>query len=150
VENAPSQTSSANRDNWLTWRISFCLIAVALFAVFWQVIVGAHTFFYRDVGALGYPMDFFQKESLSHVQLPLWDPYNHCGVPFLAQWGRWYPFSFLAQVFPLSWFSNVSMIVHLFWGGVGMYWLCRRWQTGVFGSTFAAMAFVFNGVTLSC
>lgn len=137
-------------NNWLTPRISISLIAVALVAVFWQVIIGADVFFYRDAGALGYPMEFFQKQSLAHGQLPLWDPYNHCGVPFLAQWGRWYPISFLGQILPLAWFTNVSIILHLFWGGAGMYWLCRRWQVGQFGSTFAAIAFIFNGVTFSC
>lgn len=140
----------SGRSPWLTPRISFGLIALALAAVFWRVIIGSHAFFYRDAGALGYPMDFFQKESLSNGQLPLWDPYSHCGVPFLAQWGRWYPVSFLAQILPLAWFANFSMIAHLFWGGAGMYWLCRRWQIGVFGATFAAVAFLFNGATFSC
>jgi hypothetical protein len=147
-ENSGADASSGSR--WLTPRITFSLLAIALVAVFWNVIIGSHTFFYRDAGSLGFPMDFYQKESFAQGHLPLWDPYNHCGVPFLAQWGRWYPVSFLGQILPLPWFTNVSVILHLFWRGIGMFWLCRRWQLGAFGSTFAAMAFIFNGVTFSC
>jgi hypothetical protein len=142
--------TTLNRENWLTPRISFLLIAITLLVVFWRVIFGADVFFYRDAGAFGYPMDFYESQSLAHGQLPLWNPYDHCGVPFLAQWGRWYPVSFLSLILPVAWFASLTMVAHLFWGGMGMYWLCRRWQVGVYGATFAGVAYIFNGATLSC
>lgn len=145
----PSEAAPVH-DGWLTPRISILILAAALIVVFWKTLVGINTFFYRDFGALGYPIDFYQHESLAHGQLPLWNPYSHCGVPFLAQWGRWYPVSFLGQALPVAWFASLFVVMHLFWGGVGVFWLCRRWQISLFGATFAAIAFIFNGVTLSC
>ena len=35
-------------------------------------------------------------------------------------------------------------------GGCGMYALTRRWGAGGFAASFAGMAYVFNGVSLSC
>jgi len=146
---APGAAPSS-QDGWLKPRTFLLILATVLVVVFWKALVGIDTFFYRDFGALGYPIDFYQHESLAHGHLPLWDPYSHCGVPFLAQWGRWYPISFVGQVLPPAWFANLFVVLHLFWGGAGVYWLCRRWQIGPLGAMFAAIAFTFNGVTMSC
>ena len=135
---------------WLTTRSFLLVLAAALIVIFPQVTLGLHTFFYRDFGALGYPGVFFMHESLLHGELPLWDPYSHCGVPFLAQMGQWYPPAWLCYFLPLPWAENFSMLAHLWLGGFGMFWLLRRWNIGNFAAAFAGFAFVFNGVTLSC
>jgi len=140
----------SNDTGWLTTRSFLLLLAAALFAAFPQVILGTHTFFYRDFGALGYPGAVFNHDSLLRGELPLWDPYSHCGVPWLAQMGSWYPVQWLCYFLPLPWSENFIMLAHLWFGGFGMFWLLRRWNLGSFAAAFAAFAFVFNGVTLSC
>jgi hypothetical protein len=135
---------------WLTTRRFLLVLAAAIFAAFPQVALGVRTFFYRDFGALGYPGAIFMRDSLLHGELPLWNPYSHCGVPYLAQMGQWYPPAWLCYFLPLPWAENFSMLAHLWWGGFGMFWLLRRWNIGNFPAAFASFAFVFNGVTLSC
>jgi len=135
---------------WLTTRTFLLILAAALIFAFPRVALGLHTFFYRDFGALGYPGSIFMRTSLLQGTLPLWDPYNHCGAPYLAQMGQWYPPAWLGCFLPLPWAENFSMLAHLWWGGFGLFWLARRWGMGNFASAFAGMAYVFNGVTLSC
>jgi hypothetical protein len=139
-----------NDAEWLTKRQFLLLLAAALIVTFPQVALGLHTFFYRDFGALGYPGAIFMRDSLLHGELPLWNPYSHCGVPYLAQMGQWYPPAWLCYFLPLPWSANFLMLAHLWFGGFGMFWLLRRWGIGNFAASFAGFAFVFNGVTLSC
>jgi hypothetical protein len=142
--------SKTNDAGWLTTRCYLLLLAAALLAAFPGVTLGTHTFFYRDFGALGYPGAVFNHDSLLRGELPLWNPYSHCGVPWLAQMGSWYPVQWLCYFLPLPWSENFFMLVHLWFGGFGMFWLLRRWKLGTFPAAFAAFAFVFNGVVLSC
>jgi hypothetical protein len=44
---------------------------------------------------------------------------------------------------------GVLLLAHLFWAGLGMFWLSRRWGASGFAASFAGVAFVFNGVMLS-
>jgi hypothetical protein len=140
----------SNGADWLTTRSFLLLLAAALLAAFPKVTLGFHTFFYRDFGALGYPGAVFTRDSLFRGELPLWNPYGHCGVPWLAQMGAWYPPGWVCYLLPLPWSENFPMLAHLAFGGVGMFWLMRRWNVGTFSAAFAAFAFVFNGVTFSC
>src|SRR5581483_11990280 len=142
--------SKLNEAPWLTTRAFLLLLAAALLAAFPKVALGLNTFFYRDFGALGYPGAIFMRDSLLRGEFPLWNPYSHCGVPWLAQMGQWYPPSLLSIFFPLPWAQNFLMLAHLWFGGWGMFWLLRHWNVENFAATFAAFAFVFNGVSLSC
>jgi hypothetical protein len=139
------------RDSeWLTTRTFLLLLAAALLAVFPEITLGLHTFFYRDFGGFSYPGRVFVRDSLGHGQLPLWNPYCHCGVPWLAQMGQWYPPMWICYVLPLPWAESFLVLAHLWFGGFGIFWLLRRWNIGSFAAAFAAFAFVFNGVSFSC
>ena len=70
---------------WLTPGRFVMLLAVALLAAFPLVLLGLHSFFYRDYGVLGYPFISHFHESFWHGEWPLWNPYSNCGAPFLDQ-----------------------------------------------------------------
>ena len=61
------------------------LLGLLIFASFPQVLLGLQTFVVRDFGFFAYPLALFQRECFGRGELPLWNPYNNCGVPFLAQ-----------------------------------------------------------------
>jgi hypothetical protein len=148
----PSRIRDANPDGseWLTLRLFLLVLAAALVAAFPRVALGLDTFFCRDFGALGYPGVIFLRDSLARGELPLWDPYSHCGVPYLAQMGQWYPPTWLCCFLPLPWAVNFLMLAHLWFGGFGVFWLLHRWRVGNYAAAFGGFAFVFNGVMLSC
>ena len=144
----PAPVPEAN-EFWTARRLLLVLTLVLL-AVFPKVVAGATTFFFRDYGALGYPGAVYFQQCLYHGELPQWNTYSHCGVPYLGQMGQWYLPNWLFILLPLPWAVNISVLLHLLLGGWGMYALTRRWGIGGFAASFAALAYMFNGVSLSC
>ncbi len=138
-------------DPWFTpWRFAL-LLALLIFAAFPQVLLGLQTFVVRDFGFFAYPLAHFQQECFRHGELPFWDPYNNCGVPFLAQWNTMplYPPALIYLLLPLQWSLSFFCLLHLWFAGFGMYFLARRWTSNSFAAAFAGVAFAFNGLTLN-
>jgi hypothetical protein len=127
------------------------LLGLLVIASFPQVILGWQTFVARDYGFFAYPLAHFQKECFWRGELPFWDPYNNCGIPLLAQWNTMplYPPSLIYLLLPLSWSLSFFCLLHLWFGGIGMYFLARKWTGNDFAGAFAGTAFAFSGLTLN-
>jgi hypothetical protein len=137
--------------DWFTPVRFGILLALLIFAAFPQVLLGLQTFVVRDYGFFAYPLAHFQQECFRHGELPFWDPYNNCGVPFLAQWNTMplYPPALIYLLLPLQWSLSFFCLLHLWFAGFGMYFLARRWIGNSFAAAFAGVAFAFNGLTLN-
>lgn len=146
-----SDTADSRAFNGFTPLRFGLLLALLIFAMFPQVLLGVQTFVVRDYAFFAYPLAHFQRECFWHGQLPLWDPYNDCGTPFLAQWNTMplYPGALIYLLLPLSWSLSFFCLLHLWFAGFGMYQLARRWTGGNFAAAFAGVAFAFNGLTLN-
>jgi hypothetical protein len=139
------------QNGWFT-PLKFALaLALLVFAAFPQVLSGLQTFVVRDYGFFAYPLAHFQQECFRHHQLPLWNPYNNCGVPFLAQWNTMplYPPTLIYLLLPLPWSLGFFCLLHLWFAGMGTFYLARRWTNNSFAAAFAGVAFAFNGLTLN-
>jgi uncharacterized membrane protein YobD (UPF0266 family) len=139
-------------DTWLKPRWFATLLAVLTLASYPQIFFGVQTFVYRDFGFFTYPVAYFQRECFWHGEIPLWNPLNYCGTPFLAQWNTQvlYPPAVFYLIFPLSWSLGVFCVLHLFWGGLGMFFLARHWTQNYFAAAFAGIVFAFNGLSENC
>lgn len=125
----------------------------ALFGVcFGSVLLGARTFYFRDFSLFGYPLAAYLHDRFWAGELPLWNPYNNCGLPFLAQWNTMalYPGSLFYQLLPLPWSLNVFCLAHLALGGFGMRRLIFYWTQNRFASDAAGLLFTMNGLALNC
>src|SRR5437588_10907732 len=136
---------------WLTPGRFAGVLALLIFATFPAVLLGKQTFFFRDFGLFSYPVAYFQRESFWRGELPMWNPFNYCGVPFLAQWNTMalYPPALIYLLLPLTWSLPFFCVVHLFWGGLGMYWLARTWTWHQLAAALAGVIFAFNGLALN-
>ena len=146
-----SETSESRAFNWFTpLRFGF-LLALLIFVAFPQVLLGLQTFVVRDYGFFAYPLAHFQQDCFRRGELPFWNPYNNCGVPFLAQWNTMplYPPSLIYLLLPLTWSLSFFCLLHLWFAGFGMYFLARRWSRNNFAAAFAGVAFSFNGLSLN-
>jgi hypothetical protein len=115
--------------DWFTPLRFGILLALLISATFPQVLLGLQTFVARDYGFFAYPLAHFQQECFRHGELPFWDPYNNCGVPFLAQWNTMpiYPPALIYLLLPLQWSLSFFCLLHLWFAGFGMFFLARRW-----------------------
>jgi hypothetical protein len=137
--------------NWFAPSRFALLLGLLVFASFPQVIIGAKTFIARDYGFFAYPLAYFQKQCFWRGQIPFWDPYSNCGIPFLAQWNTMplYPPALIYLLLPLTWSLSFFCLLHLWFGGLGTYFLARRWTGNNFAAAFAGTAFAFSGLTLN-
>lgn len=128
------------------------VIALFLFVLYPAVILGAQTFFYQDYGLFTYPNARYLQDCLWRGEVPLWNPLNNCGVPFLAQWNTsvCYPPALVAALLPLPWALNILGLGHLVLAGVGMYLLAWRWTQNRLAASIAGVAFGLNGLLLNC
>ena len=85
----------------------------------------------------------FIRQSIAEREIPLWNPHQFSGIPFLAagQQSTLYPFSILYYVFPLpaayGWFT----VVQLWLAGMFMYLFMRGLNVGRFGGTLAGVVY---------
>lgn len=127
------------------------LLAAVLLARYGLVLTGIDSFVLRDFNRFGYPLASYLHDSFREGEIPLWNPYNHCGLPFLAQWNTMacYPPSLLCCLFPVYWSLNAFCLLHLYAGGLGMFVLARRWITHEPGAAVAGFAYVFSGILIN-
>jgi hypothetical protein len=147
---AAANSNDGQRD-WAAPR-RFALLLGALIAIpFWDVFLGLRTFILRDYGVYSYPVAYFLRQAFWHRELPLWNPYSYCGVPFLAQLNTLalYPGSLFYLLLPLTWALGVFCLLHIFLAGMGMYFLAARWTGSRPGAALAGIVFAFNGLALN-
>jgi hypothetical protein len=147
--NEPGTSTSSGFQ--LNTRSFGLFLAVVLGVLFWPVLSGKESFFYRDYGVLGYPFVWFQRECFWRGELPLWNPYSNCGQPFLAQWGTMtlYPGSLLYLLLPLPWSLGLFCLLHFWLAGMGMFRLLRHWKCPEIAAGLGGLLFVINGAAFS-
>ncbi len=85
----------------------------------------------------------FIRESITNASIPLWNPHQFSGIPFLAagQQSTFYPLSILYYVLPLpaayGWFT----VVQLWLAGAFMYLFMRGVGVGRFGGLLAGIVY---------
>lgn len=101
-----------------------------------------HNALVSDLVLQNYPWKQFLRESLEAGELPLWNPRQFSGIPFLAagQHSGHYSFSLIYYILPL-WLAYGWFTVFQLWvAGAGMYAFMRGLRCGRFGSVIAALA----------
>ena len=80
----------ANQVSGTEIRFKHFAIGLALLVLvsFPGILLGRQSFFTRDFSNFGYPLAYHVRQSYRAGEIPLWNPYNFTGVPFLAQWNR--------------------------------------------------------------
>lgn len=149
-------TKAADSENELDgafsmWR--FLLVLAILIGITYPgLILGTTAFSYRDAGLFSYPVAFYLRDSFWNGHWPMWDPLNHCGIPFVAQWNTMalYPLSLFYVLLPMPWSLNCFLLGHLLLGGAGMYLLGRHWFGSRFAASVAGLVFAWNGLTIHC
>jgi hypothetical protein len=94
-----------------------------------------------------FPWRAFAGQALRSGHIPLWNPYQFCGTPFLAMgWtGIFYPPRLVNLVLEVPIALEALFLFHMFLGALGLWWLARRLGISVVGGLCAALTFVWSG-----
>ena len=151
MKSADGPRAAGACGDWRAPRRFALVLAALVFIAFWNVLLGLDTFVVRDYGIFSYPVAFFQRQCFWKGELPWWNPLNCCGLPFLAQFNTLalYPLSLIYLLLPLTWSLPFFCLLHLFLGGMGMYFLAARWTGSRAGAALAGVVFAFNGLALN-
>ncbi|MFN2443619.1 MAG: glycosyltransferase 87 family protein, partial [Thermoanaerobaculia bacterium] len=126
------------------------LLLVAAAAPFAGVLARGEVPTFRDHESYFLPLRWHTAEALRAGDLPLWNPWNGGGEPWLAnpQTGVFYPPAWLFLVLPFSLAYSVFLILHLAILGWGAWTLFRRWAAEGPALT-AAIALMLSGPVFS-
>jgi len=98
-----------------------------------------------------YPWRHFAAESLRSGVIPLWNPYQFCGTPFLAngQSAVLYPFNLLFWAMPVYYAFGWSAWLHLCLTGWFVYRLLRRFGVGRVPALCGCVVWQMNSFTIA-
>jgi hypothetical protein len=129
------------------------LLLLGLVLLFWKLrildtgVKLALTLENLDLYASHFPMTWFGFGALREGRLPLWNPWQFAGEPFLAAYyaGLFYPLNaiYLFTSVPLG--IELSGVLHMLLGAAGMAVLARRLRIDRLGALLAALTFVWSG-----
>lgn len=100
---------------------------------------------YSDLAITHLPYAEVLRQAVAAGRFPLWNPLILSGAPFAANplAGVWYPPGWLALLFPLPFGLNLVILLHLVWGGWGLFALLRSEGRSLPAALFGAAAWVW-------
>ena len=139
-------------------KVFLCLFLVIIFFSF--LIFTNLTYFQRDLRYLFKPWKIFINNSLSNIKysssyldfLPLWNPYNHCGSPFIAsaQPQFFYPLSIIFLIFKdFSLSYKIFIIIHFFLSLIFMFFFLEKKNFSFASCLLGSIIWSFNGYMIS-
>lgn len=143
-------TTGTTRSSFLAHRFSFGLIAVLAGLPFLVPLVRGEVFTLRDHFDYFQPLRWFTATEIRAGNLPLWNPYNASGEPWLAnpQTGVFYPPAWLHVALPFATAYQLYLLFHVLILGWGAYLLFAR-EASRGAAMVGAVALMFSGPLLS-
>jgi hypothetical protein len=145
-------------QRWPDW-VSAGILLLAVLALFVPTLRHPNHLLYptfsshSDLTVIHWPKVHLMAQTwqVSHT-LPLWTPVNLSGMPLAANQlaMRFYPPAWLFLFLPLNLTFNLLFVFHLFWGGLGVYWLLRTgFEVDTIPAVSGALTFALGGKLLA-
>ncbi|MBI5957487.1 MAG: YfhO family protein [Chloroflexi bacterium] len=126
--------------------LPLALLVLVLLALFRRLFWG-DTLFWGLPALQFYPWRQFAFEELRAGRLPAWNPYLGAGAPLLAnyQTAVFYPPNWLMLILPGPLAMSVIALLHVVWGGLGMWYLTGALGLSSFGRGISTLAYALSG-----
>ncbi len=127
----------------LGWLLLLSLLSLLPLVFFRRVI-------HNDLAVQTFPLLLYANDAFRAGLLPLWDPFQDCGMPHFSnpQAHLWYPTHQL--IFWTSGYSIYSMqyefIFHFFLAGLSLYVLARKFKLSQAGAALSASSYMLSGI----
>jgi hypothetical protein len=130
----------------------FLIVMIFPILLFWELFLKGKVLYWGTTSLQFLPWLTFTWRTLLQGQIPLWNPFNGMGSPFIANYQSaffyppiWitFPFYILGGIRALSWGLSLFVLSHIIWAGVGMVLLVRRFR-------FPPLSQVISGLSFAC
>lgn len=123
------------------------LILVLLLIIFFPTLFLGKTLFYRDLSIQDYPLTNFVVSSLKNGDFPLRNPFLFSSFPQMAsiQPPVFYPPFILFLLLPFHLALSISLIIHYFLAGFGVYLIGKYWKLNTSNALLGGIIFALNG-----
>lgn len=131
--------------------VPFVLLFIVVIIQFGHVIATHATYFARDLTYLFHPWRTFAAQSIQTGQIPLWNEYSYCGMPFMAnmQTALWYPFTIIFYLFPFVIALKIFHVLHYVLAGFLGFLLARKCKVPTGMSLVSGILFSLNGYLIT-
>jgi hypothetical protein len=131
-------------------RAAFAFIALIALAMFARPLVRNEVLTFRDHSDYFQPLRYFTAVELRNFRLPLWNPYNASGEPWLAnpQTAVFYPPFWIYLLVPFAQAYVIFLLLHIALLGCGAFLLFSRFASER-AAFVGAVALMLCGPTLS-
>jgi O-antigen/teichoic acid export membrane protein len=111
----------------------------------------AHNHLVSDLILENYQWKSFIRSQFEQGEVPLWNPHQFAGIPFLAagQHSALYPLSLIYYLLPLSIAYGWFTVINLWLTGVFMYLFARGLGIARAGSMLAGVIYQFGGFVIA-
>jgi hypothetical protein len=130
--------------------LAFGVITLLALALFARPLFRGEVLTFRDHADYFQPLHYFTADELRHFHLPLWNPYNASGEPWLAnpQTGVFYPPAWIFLVLPFATAYVLFLLFHMALLGCGAFLLFSR-VGSLRSALIGAVILMLCGPTLS-
>jgi hypothetical protein len=143
--------------NLTTRKLWFNLILFAVLSVI--VLLLFHVFVFSDKMLYGsdtiqagvFFRSFYVDYVHQHGAVPVWNPYQFCGIPYIDGFhgDTFYPFSVLKFVINIYRALGWNLILHVLLAGITMFACARAFGRSQMASALAAVSYMFAGYFIS-
>lgn len=142
------------RDRWRARGVSaapYLLLAALTVAFFWDSFFAGQVLCMRDTYCDFLPWRQFVRQALAAGEVPLWNPYSHCGQPFLAHPQRafFYPLQIVYFIGPIVWGLKLWLTIHVWILAAGWYALARHWKLSRGPALLAGISFALGTYSIA-
>lgn len=131
-------------------RFFICQVLI-LIIFYWPFLSGKASWFYEDITHFFEPLCSFIGRALRQGHLPLWNPYNYCGMPqaAISSPGIFYPPNWIFAVLDFDQALSVQMILAQAIAGLGIFLLTISFGWGELAAILAGLSVAFSGYMFS-
>ena len=129
----------------------FFLQVILLSAFYFPFLNGEASFFFEDITHFFEPLCRFLGDSFRHGHLPLWNPYNYCGMSqaAISSPGIFYPPNLVFAILPFNSALATLMIFSQCLAGLGVFLLVMSLSWGELAAITGGVIVAFSGYMFS-
>jgi hypothetical protein len=148
------KTASGNVTRHRLWfdLVLFAILFLAVISLFHVFVFSDKMLYGSDTIQAGvFFRSFYVDFVHAHGKVPVWNPYQFCGIPYIDAFhgDTFYPFSVLKFFINIYRALGWTLLLHVFFAGITMFGCARAFKRSQMASVLAAVSYMFAAYFVS-